>query len=95
MLTCGPIKLDTTTQRVSLDGVHVELTALEYRLLAYFMHHPGAVVSKTTLTEHIYDQTFDRDSNVVEVLINKLRKKLAPQFIKTHRGRGYQLTADQ
>jgi len=91
VLTCGPIRLDTTTRRTTLDGAPVELTALEFRTLAYLMHHPGKVISKTEFTEHIYGQDFDRDSNVIEVLMNKLRKKLGPDRIRTHRGQGYAL----
>jgi two-component system OmpR family response regulator len=92
-LVCGPIRLDTSTTRVTLDGDLVELTALEFRTLSYLMHHRDKVVSKTELTEHIYGQDFDRDSNVIEVLINRLRKKLGTEVIKTRRGQGYQLTA--
>jgi two-component system OmpR family response regulator len=91
LLECGAIRLDTTTQRVTLDGTLVELTALELRILSYLMHHVGKVISKTELTEHIYGQEFDRDSNVIEVLINRLRKKLGAETIRTHRGQGYQL----
>jgi two-component system OmpR family response regulator len=74
-----------------MDGNLVELTALEYRTLDYLMQHPGKVVSKTELTEHIYDQNFDLDSNVIEVLINRLRRKLTADLIRTRRGLGYQL----
>jgi two-component system OmpR family response regulator len=91
VLRCGPIELDTSTRRVALDQQPVALTALEFRALSYLMHHPKAIVSKTELTEHIYDQDFDRDSNVIEVLINRLRKKLGAELIRTHRGRGYTL----
>ncbi|MDX1431379.1 MAG: response regulator transcription factor [Gammaproteobacteria bacterium] len=91
LLTCGEVTLDPATRRVTMEGQPVELTALEYRTLSYLMHHPGAIVSKTELTEHIYEQDFDRDSNVVEVLINRLRNKLRRDLIKTHRGRGYEL----
>ncbi len=93
VLECGSVRLDTTTKRATLEGDLVELTALEYRTLSYLMHHKGEVISKTELTEHIYSQDFDRDSNVIEVLINRLRKKLGAGLIKTHRGQGYQLTA--
>ncbi len=93
VLECGPVKLDTSTSRVTLKGDLVELTALELRTLSYLMHHQGKVVSKTELTEHIYDQDFDRDSNVIEVLINRLRKKLGANLITTRRGQGYQLSA--
>jgi two-component system OmpR family response regulator len=87
------LKRDTTSNRVTLSGHPVELTALEFRTLSYLMHYQGKVVSKTELTEHIYGQDFDRDSNVIEVLINRLRKKLVAGLIKTHRGQGYQLAA--
>ena len=95
VLECGPVRLDTGARRVTVDGAYVELTALEFRALAYLMHHRGAVVSKTELTEHIYSQDFDRDSNVIEVLINRLRKKLGAALIRTRRGHGYQLTEAQ
>jgi len=91
MLECGPLSLDTGTTRVLLRHQLVELTALEFRALAYLMRNQGRVISKTELTEHLYDQDFDRDSNVIEVLINRLRHKLGAQFIRTHRGLGYQL----
>jgi two-component system OmpR family response regulator len=91
VLSCGPVKLDTTANRVTLNDESVELTALELGMLSYLMHHKGEVISKTELTEHIYEQDFDRDSNVIEVLVNRLRKKLGNSLIKTHRGLGYQL----
>jgi len=96
VLQCGPIALDTGGQAVRLEGKPLELTAFEYRLLEYLMLHRGKVVSKTELTEHLYDQDFDRDSNVLEVLIGRLRRKLDPkerlQPIETLRGRGYRFT---
>ena len=88
---CGKVVMDTTSARVTMDGKLVELTALEYRTLEYLMQHAGEVISKTELTEHIYDQDFDRDSNVIEVLINRLRHKVCTDMIKTRRGLGYQL----
>ena len=91
VLTCGPVEIDTTTNRVSINGTTIEMTALELGMLSYLMHHKGEVISKTELTEHIYDQDFDRDSNVIEVLVNRLRNKLGSRLIKTHRGLGYQL----
>ena len=94
VLRCGPLQLDTATRILLLDDQPVTLTALEYRLLDYFMHHAEAVISKTELTEHVYELDADRDSNVVEVLINRLRNKIGAGLIRTHRGRGYQLTAD-
>jgi two-component system OmpR family response regulator len=93
LLDCGPVTLDTVTHRVTLSGRPVDMTALEYRMLAYMMHHKGKVISKTELTEHIYGQDFDRDSNTIEVLINRLRNKLGAELIKTHRGLGYQLVS--
>jgi two-component system OmpR family response regulator len=90
-LVCGPIQLDTRAARVSVDGQPVRLTAQEYRLLAYLMHHPGRVVSRTELTEHLYDQDFDRDSNTIEVFVGRLRKKLGVDAIETARGLGYRI----
>lgn len=93
VLLCGPLKLDTATNKLFLNDQAVNLTALEYRLADYLMHHPEAVISKTELTEHIYELDADRDSNVVEVLVKRLRNKIGADLIRTHRGRGYQLTA--
>ena len=92
--TCGPVRLDTRTNRVSVDGNRVNLTSHEYRLLEYLMHHNGRVVSRTELVEHLYDQDFDRDSNTIEVFIGRLRKKIPPDMIKTVRGLGYRLSPD-
>lgn len=89
LLTCGDVQLDAATGQVTRCGETVVLTALEHRLLAYLLHRPGAIVSKAELTEHIYDQSFDKDSNVIEVLVNRLRKKFGAEFIKTRRGLGY------
>lgn len=95
LVVCGPISLDTRTQQVRVDGGSVELTAYEYRVLEYLLLHQGEVVSKAELTEHIYEQDFDRDSNVLEVFVGRLRRKLDPQDryrpIETLRGRGYRL----
>lgn len=91
----GGVVMDTSSARVTMEGSLVDLTALEYRTLEYLMQHQDEVVSKTELIEHIYDQDFDRDSNVIEVLINRLRGKLAPDLIKTRRGLGYQLKAPE
>ncbi len=90
-LDCGPVHLDTRAARVAVDGRAVKLTAQEYRLLAYLMHHPGRVVSRTELTEHLYDQDFDRDSNTIEVFVGRLRKKLGVDVIETVRGMGYRV----
>ena len=89
----GSVVMDTSSARVTMDGKLIDLTALEYRMLEYLMQHAGEVISKTELTEHIYDQDFDRDSNVIEVLINRLRSKVCADMIKTRRGLGYQLVA--
>lgn len=93
ILECGPVNLDTRTGKVTMDGSTISLTAHEFKVLTYFMHHQGRVVSQTELIEHIYDQDFDRDSNTIEVFIARLRKKLTPELIKTHRGRGYSMNA--
>ena len=95
VLECGSLVLDIGTTRLTVDGRPVDLTALEFRTLAHLMRHKERVVSKTELTEHLYDQEFDRDSNVIEVLINRLRNKLGAGLIKTRRGLGYQLTASE
>jgi two-component system OmpR family response regulator len=87
----GPIRLDTKLSRVSVDGKNIKLTALEFRLLSYIMHHQGKVVSRTELVEHLYDQDFDRDSNTIEVFVGRLRKKLATDLIETVRGLGYRI----
>jgi two-component system, OmpR family, response regulator len=88
-LVCGPIHLDTRSARISVAGQPVRLTAQEYRLLSYLMHHQGRVVSRTELTEHLYDQDFDRDSNIIEVFVGRLRRKLGVDVIETARGLGY------
>jgi len=92
-LECGPVVLDTTAQTISVNGQTVELTTYEYKVLEYLMLHAGELVSKADLTEHIYQQDFDRDSNVLEVFIGRLRRKLDPEGslkpIETVRGRGY------
>lgn len=90
-LACGPVFIDIKSARVAVDGDPVKLTALEYRLLAYLMHHQDKIVSRTELTEHLYDQDFDRDSNTVEVFVGRLRKKLGVNVIHTMRGLGYRL----
>ncbi len=91
-LVCGSVVLDTRTGRVTADGQPVPLTAHEYRVLAYLMHRKGQVASRSELTEHIYAQDFDRDSNTIEVFIGRLRRKLGVDIIKTVRGLGYQVT---
>ncbi len=97
VLESGSIALDTGSQQVTVAGEPIELTSYEYKVLEYLMLHAGEVVSKTRLTEHIYDQDFDRDSNVIEVFVGRLRKKLDPtgkeKPIETLRGRGYRFRA--
>lgn len=92
-LEFGPLVLDTTAKQLKVDGEEVDLTAYEYKVLEYLMLHPGKVVSKTELTEHIYEQDHDRDSNVLEVFVRRLRQKLDPDErlkpIETVRGQGY------
>jgi two-component system OmpR family response regulator len=92
-LECGGLRIDTRGGRVTLDGAPVRLTAQEYRLLSYLMHHQGKVVSRTELIEHIYHQDFDRESNTIEVFIGRLRKKLGEDYIATVRGLGYRMQA--
>jgi len=90
-LACGEVRLDTRHGRVSVGGEPLTLTSHEYRVLDYLMHHPGQLVSRGDLIEHIYAQDFDRDSNTVEVFIARLRKKLPEGVIETVRGLGYRL----
>src|SRR6478672_7668408 len=90
-LKAGDIRLDTRSGKVTKAGEPVKLTAQEYKLLSYLMHHKGKVVSRTELIEHIYDQDFDRDSNTIEVFVTRIRKKLGADVITTIRGLGYSL----
>ena len=92
-LVCGEIALDTRQARATVGGQALTLTSHEFRVLDYLMHHPGQVVSRSDLIEHIYAQDFDRDSNTVEVFIARLRKKLPEGVIETVRGLGYRLVA--
>jgi len=95
VLEFGPITVNTASQSVSVKNSPLTVTAYEYRILEYFLSYPDKVISKTELTEHVYDQDFDRDSNVVEVLVGRLRKKLDPKGefkpIQTLRGQGYRM----
>lgn len=99
VLRCGPIEVDTAAQQVRVNSSEIELTSFEYRVLQYLILHAGEVVSKTELTEHLYDQDHDRDSNVIEVFVARLRKKLDPEGtlvpIETMRGRGYRFTIER
>jgi len=93
-LRCGSVVLDSSAAKVTVDGATIRLTSHEFRVLSYLMHHRTRVVSQSELTEHIYSQGFDRDSNTVEVFIARLRRKLGASFIKTVRGLGYQIQED-
>ena len=92
-IVCGQVRLDTRSGRVAVDGNAIKLTSHEYRLLSYLMHHTGRIVSRAELTEHLYDQDFDRDSNTIEVFVGRLRKKLGVDIIQTVRGLGYLIDA--
>ena len=91
-LRCGKLELDTRTSRVSCENEVISLTSHEFKILSYLMHHLDEVVSRTDLTEHIYAQDFDRDSNTIEVMIGRLRKKLPEGLIQTVRGMGYRMS---
>ena len=90
-LRCGALSVDVRNARVSVGGHPVKLTSHEFRVLSYLMHHRGRIVSRADLTEHIYAQDFDRDSNTVEVFVARLRRKLGAPFIETVRGLGYRM----
>jgi two-component system OmpR family response regulator len=91
VIECGPVCIDTRASRVTVNGDPVKLTGQEYRLLAYMAHNLGKVMSRTELTEHLYDQDFDLDSNTIEVFIGRLRRKLGADVIETVRGLGYRM----
>ena len=92
-MTAGPVSLDLSRQEIKVNDLAIELTSFEYKIIEYLMVRAGQVISKTELTERLYDQDFERDSNVIEVFVGRLRKKLDPdntiQPIETLRGRGY------
>ncbi|MCC5871206.1 MAG: response regulator transcription factor [Gammaproteobacteria bacterium] len=98
VLRIGSVDLDTVAKEVRVSGERIDLTAYEYNLLEYLMLHPNKVVSKTELTEHLYAQDFERDSNVIEVFVGRLRRKLDPSGemrpITTIRGQGYRLALE-
>ncbi len=95
ILLSGLVRMDTRNSAVTCEGNPVSLTAFEYRLLRYLIHHAGQIVSRAEIIDHIYEQDFDRDSNTVEVFIGRLRRKLAPNAIETVRGQGYRMSARQ
>ncbi len=95
VIQVGELSLDTRTSKVMWQGEAISLTALEYKVVAYFVHNAEKVISRSELVEHIYKQDFDRDSNTIEVFIGRIRKKIAPNIIKTVRGLGYQLNASK
>lgn len=95
VIQVGAISIDTRSSRVTVDEKPVKLTGQEYRLLAYLAHNLGKVLSRTELTEHLYDQDFDLDSNTIEVFIGRLRRKLGVQAIETVRGLGYRMVRPQ
>jgi DNA-binding response OmpR family regulator len=95
IITIGRVSLDTRQMRVTVDDVPIHLSPQEYRLVSYLMHHAGRVVSQLELTEQLYAQDFERDSNAVEVLVGRVRKKLDIDLIETRRGFGYVIETDQ
>ena len=99
LLTAGPVMLDLSRQDLTVNDAPIELTSFEYKIIEYLMIRAGQVISKTELTERLYDQDFERDSNVIEVFIGRLRKKMDPdnsiQPIETLRGRGYRFALDR
>lgn len=97
-VTFGPLHIDLNGQRVSMNGTEIDLTSYEYKVLEYLIMHPDKVVTKSDLSEHIYEEDADRDSNVIEVFVGRLRKKLDPENtlkpIDTVRGQGYRFTPE-
>lgn len=93
-LECGALKLDVNAGRFEFGGEALELTAQEHRILSYLMHHQGKIVSRTELAEHVYDRDSERDSNVIDVLISRIRRKVGASLIATVRGRGFMLSDD-
>lgn len=91
LLRCGDLEFDANTARFTLDGTLLPLTTQEFRILAYLMHHPGKLVTRSELGEHVYEGGFDPDSNVIDVLIGRIRRKLGISLIHTVRGQGFRL----
>jgi two-component system OmpR family response regulator len=94
-IRCGAVTMDSSAGRVTRDGQPVKLTALEFRVLSYLMHHGGRVVPQSELTDHIYSINADRDSNTIEVFVARLRRKLGAGIIETVRGLGYRVAAEE
>ena len=92
-LVCGPLRIDTNAGRVHVHGTPVHLTAQEYRILSYLAHHHDRIVTRTELLEHVYDRHYDSDSNVLEVLLGRVRRKVGGGLIETVRGQGYRLVS--
>ncbi len=88
-ITCGGLEVDTKNGKCTIEGNAVVLTAQEFRILTYFLHHQDKIISRTEIVDHIYDQNFDLDSNVIEVFIGRLRRKIGSKYIQTRRGLGY------
>ncbi|MEC9453980.1 MAG: response regulator transcription factor [Pseudomonadota bacterium] len=96
IMNFGALAIDTSAARVTVDGAAVKLTGHEYKLISYMAHHAGKVISRAELTEHVYDQDFDLDSNTIEVFVGRIRRKLSIDVIETVRGLGYRLrTGDE
>jgi len=91
LLQCGPLILDTRSNAVSYMNAEIDLTHYEYQVLSYLLHHQGRVISRTELTEHIYSEGSEKDSNTIEVFIGRLRRKISSDMIKTVKGRGYMI----
>lgn len=94
VLDCGPLSLDTQMGLITLDGLPIRLTAFEQRLLAFLIHHTGRIVSRTELSEHLYERDTERDFNSLEVIIGRLRRKIGRSHIETIRGQGYRLVPE-
>ncbi|VVT18633.1 response regulator transcription factor [Rhizobium sp. EC-SD404] len=92
-LTCGPLVLDTQLAIITLDGLPLKLTAFETRMLSYLIHHAERPITRTELSEHLYERDTDRDFNSIEVIIGRLRRKIGRNMIETIRGQGYRLSA--
>ncbi len=90
-LVCGPLRLNTMSGRVTDAGEPLQLTALEFRVLSYMMHHPGKIITRTEFLEHIYVDDADPDSNVIDVIISRIRKNLSANLVATARGQGFRL----